>query len=306
MPKAEKKVERVEFLGLKNCFKLSGGGVEAIVTTDVGPRVISYAYNGGPNHMRVFEDDFKIKKSDVFVPFGGHRTWHAPEVGGRTNLPDITPCKYTVKPDGITVMSSNALTGLSQGFDITIGGDGLLTVNHTIANDSLFDVELSVWALSQLALGGVLAVPNSRLDTGFIANRAVAVWPYSKMNDRRVYFGDKYITVKPDALDSPPFKFGSTVDENYSLYFNHGQVLAKRFDYFYGAEYPNYYCNFESYTNAEFIETESLSPLLTVEPGEVAVHTEVWAADECEAIPEHTDENAIQEAAASVLKKLGR
>ena len=175
--------------------------------------------------------------------------------------------------------------------------------NNVIKNNGMFDVELSIWALSQFAQGGLLAVPNSSLNTGLIANRAISLWPYSKLNDRRVYFGDKFITVVPDEQKTPAFKFGSTVDDGYACYFNHGQLVAKKFEYFYDVEYPNFGCNFESYTNEDFIEIESLTPLFTLEAGEVAVHTETWAIADNVKCPARDDEAAIEKHCKEILKK---
>ncbi len=296
-------VKKTEFKGWKNCVSISNGNVEMIVTTDVGPRIISYTCGGGENHFKVFDETAGATGGDEWIPYGGHRVWHAPEDKPRSYQPDNETCVCELKDNGVTVMSTEEKTLLSKGFEITMNDDGVVTVNNVIKNDGMFDIELSIWALSQFAHGGLLAVPNSSLDTGLIANRAVSMWPYSKMNDRRVYFGDKFITVVPDKKKTPAFKFGSTVDDGYACYFNHGQLVAKKFEYYYDVEYPNYGCNFESYTNEDFIEIESLTPLFTLEAGEVAVHTEMWAVMDNVKCPERTDEKTIERHCREILKK---
>ena len=42
-------MEKVSCLNLPNCLKLSNGQVEVVVTTDIGPRIIRYAFVGGEN-----------------------------------------------------------------------------------------------------------------------------------------------------------------------------------------------------------------------------------------------------------------
>ena len=42
-------MEKVSCLNLSNCLKLSNGQVEVVVTTDIGPRIIRYAFVGGEN-----------------------------------------------------------------------------------------------------------------------------------------------------------------------------------------------------------------------------------------------------------------
>jgi hypothetical protein len=168
----------------------------------------------------------------------------------------------------------------------------------------MFAVPLAVWGLSQLEHGGLLAVPNGSRDTGLTGNRAVALWPYSKMTDRRVYWGDGFITVTPDKKDTPAFKFGSTVDDCYAAYFNHGQLLVKRFDtYAFGKEYPSYYCNFESYTDARFIEMETLGPITEIPPGGGISHTERWYIADGVAMPARGGEDEITRALNAALER---
>lgn len=290
------KVETVKMFGWDNCIKLSGAGIEVVVTTDVGPRIISLTCNGKANHLATFNSQLGTKGNDEFVPYGGHRLWHAPEVAGRTDLPDNEPCYYMLKDNGVFVCSKVDKSGIVKGMDISIDDNAVITVEHMLRNENLFDVELSIWGISQLALGGVLAVPQSKLDTGLVANRAIAMWPYSKMNDARVFWGENFVTVKPDTAHEKPFKFGVSCDEQYAAYFNHNQMVLKEFEYYYGAEYPNYYCNFESYTNSDFIEFESLSPLFTLESGDEERHIEKWYVLDNVACPDFKDEKAIEKA----------
>lgn len=291
------KVEKVKFEGW-NCVKVSAAGTEVMITTDMGPRIIGLTHNGGKNHLKVFEDTRgKVVKSDKFVPYGGHRIWHAPEQAGRTDLGDNAPCEIELYEDGCRATAPvEEKTGLRRGFSVRMSDAGEVTVTHFIENCGMFDVELSIWGLSQFAVGGLLAAPISTLDTGLVANANISLWPYGKMNDRRVYWGEKFVTVKPDTLDTPPFKFGMSVDSGYAAYFNHGQLFVKRMEYYFGAEYPNYYSNFESYTNKEFIEIEVLSPMLTIEPGDTETISEKWKLFDKVACPERDDEAAIASA----------
>ncbi len=42
------------------------------------------------------------------------------------------------------------------------------------------------------------------------------------------------------------------------------------------AEYPDHGCNAEIYCNENFLELESLAPLVYLEPGAGVQHREVW------------------------------
>ncbi len=297
-------VKKIDFLGWKDCLLLTNGSVKVVVTTAVGPRIISLTINNKAEHMTIFEESKGKSGGDGFVAYGGHRVWHAPEESVRTYFPDNEPCVYEIKGNTVSVMHKEKETGLTKGVVIEMEESGSITVNNVIANDGFFDVELSVWGLTQLDPNGMLVIPNSRLDTGLVGNRAVSMWPYSKMNDKRVYWGDKFICVTPDTKAVSPFKLGSTVDEGYAAYFNHGQLLLKEFEHYYNADYPNYFCNFETYTNKDMIEFESLSPIMTVEPGEVAVSVEKWHFADDIKKPGALDEDAIEKAVKSVLDKV--
>jgi hypothetical protein len=43
------KIEKTQYRGWPNCYRITNGEVELIVTTDVGPRIIRYSFVGGQN-----------------------------------------------------------------------------------------------------------------------------------------------------------------------------------------------------------------------------------------------------------------
>src|SRR5215475_104744 len=54
--RADLKVEKVEYKGWQNCYRVSNGEVELIVTGDVGPRVIRFGFVGGQNLFKEYAD----------------------------------------------------------------------------------------------------------------------------------------------------------------------------------------------------------------------------------------------------------
>jgi hypothetical protein len=294
-------VKKVEFNKLKDCYAVSDGHTEAIITTHIGPRIISLTLNGKANHMLV---DTAAPDPDKFNLWGGHRVWHAPEHPVASYSPDNGKCDTVeIRNDGLTVLSYSPETKLKKGFSVKMSEDGEISVTNTVFNASLFDVELSIWGLTVMCPGGVLAIPNSSLDTKLLPNRFIALWPYSKMTDPRVYWGDKFITLKEDFKHDYAFKLGASVDAGTAAYFNHSQMFVKKFDFYYGAEYPSAYSNLETYTCQRFTEFETLSPLMTVESGEAAEFTEVWRLYDNVETPARDDEKAIAGALALTLRK---
>ena len=43
------KVDKVAYKGWPNCYRVSNGEVELVVTSDVGPRVMRFGFVGGQN-----------------------------------------------------------------------------------------------------------------------------------------------------------------------------------------------------------------------------------------------------------------
>ena len=84
-------IGKVEYLGLPNCVRLSNGTTEVVVTTDVGPRVIRYAFLGGENVLGECPKAKVTTQLGEWRPWGGHRLWTAPEGMPRSYVPDDSP-----------------------------------------------------------------------------------------------------------------------------------------------------------------------------------------------------------------------
>src|SRR5216683_5030852 len=76
---ADVKVEKIEYQGWRNCYRVSNSEVELIVTSDVGPRVIRFGFVGGQNVFKEFPDQLGGNREEKFQLRGGDRVWKAPE-----------------------------------------------------------------------------------------------------------------------------------------------------------------------------------------------------------------------------------
>ena len=85
---ADVKVEKVEYKGWRNCYRISNGEVELIATSDVGPRVIHFGFVGGQNVFKEFPEQLGKSGEDKFQLRGGDRVWKAPEDPVATWAPD--------------------------------------------------------------------------------------------------------------------------------------------------------------------------------------------------------------------------
>lgn len=60
------------------------------------------------------------------------------------------------------------------------------------------------------------------------------------------------------------FKIGINNEDGWAAVVNHGQIFLKNFRMNIDGNYPDYGCNFETFTNGIFLECESLGELKTL------------------------------------------
>jgi len=104
----------------------------------------------------------------------------------------------------------------------------------------------------------------------------LALWHFTKMNDPRWIWGEKYIQAKQDPTYTSEQKIGVTNKQGWMAYCLNNEVLIKKIVFDLSATYPDYNCNNEIYINGNYLEMETLGPLSTLAPGEAVDHTEHW------------------------------
>jgi hypothetical protein len=283
-------VKNTEFGGWKNNVLLGNGDAEVVVTLDVGPRVISYRPANGKNVFKNYTDQLGKSGEKDWQIRGGHRLWVGPEDLTRTYAADNGPVKYQELGDGAVRFTPAAETefGIQKELDVKLASSGTrVTVVHRITNVGSKPADLAPWALTVLAPGGVEVIPlpekkphpgspkNARSPADFAPNQTMVMWSYFDFKDPRWSFGSKYITLRQDATKGPT-KVGLAHRLGWVGYLNDGQLFVKRFDYQDGKAYPDNGCNFETFTNQDMLEMESLGPVVRLEPGQKVEHTEQW------------------------------
>lgn len=277
------KIEKVQFFNQPNCYQLSNGTVDVIVTTDIGPRVIGYRFAGGKNILAELTKN-AVNKTEFgeWHPWGGHRLWHAPEVMPRTYEPDDEPIKYEIiGNDSIRLTPALGPAEVQREILVKLDADGTrVTLTQTLTNKGKWPIELSVWGLTIVAGGGTTIIPQEPFishDDKLLPARPMALWHFTDMSDPRWYFGKKYITLSTDEKRGGiPQKIGVGNKQGWAAYQLGDMLFVKRFPYVEGAKYPDFGCNFETYTDGNFMEVEDLGPLTKLEPGESASNTENW------------------------------
>jgi len=141
-----------------------------------------------------------------------------------------------------------------------------------------------------MAPGGVEVMPIPKIDTGLLPSYPLVMWPYTKLNDHRVLWGEDFIILRQDKNCKPPFKIGYPNLDGWACYLNDGNLFIKQYKHIDGAEYPDFGCSYETYTTDFMLEMETLSPLYTVAPGKEISHLEVWQLKKVDATIENEED----------------
>jgi len=277
------KIEKVKYSIYGNCYKLSNGVVDVLVTTDLGPRIIFYGFTGENNMLAELGSEADLKNGlDQWHPWGGHRLWHAPEVKPRTYVPDNVPVEAEIVGKSTVRVAPpfETSTHIQKEMYISLDREGTgVTITHTLKNKGPWPVELAPWALTIMNGGGTTIFPQEPFishDDKLLPARSMALWNFTDMSDPRWEFGKRYIRLSTNEKLDDPQKIGAADKLGWAGYLRNKTLFIKRFPYVEGANYPDFGCNFETYTAGNFMEIESLGPLAKLDPGETATHVEHW------------------------------
>jgi len=276
------KVEKVEYKGWRNSYRVSNGEVELVVTSDVGPRVIRFGFVGGQNLFKEFAEQLGGTGEAKAQLRGGDRVWKAPEDPVATWAPDNVPVEITITANGLIARAPvEPLTSLQKEIEVRMAATGTeVTVLHRITNRSLFSLEYSAWALTMMAPGGIAILgfpPRGRHPANLEATNPLVMWAYTNLSDKRWVFTRKYLTLKQDPNNSEAQKLGMFNPNTWGAYILNGEAFIKRAQANSAETYPDFGCSFETFTNNEFLEMETLSPLTKVPPGKTAEQVEHWS-----------------------------
>lgn len=273
--------ETVCFGGWPNCLRLANDEVELITTLDVGPRILSYRRHGAPNVLKNYTEQLGGSRETEWMIRGGHRLWIAPEDEVMSYHRDNEPVSWVRDGSGQVVIASHMASPhpLRKDLSITLAGRGSrVDLLHTITNEGEKPVTLATWALSVMAPGGTEIIPQPPLGEhprDLLPNRTMVLWPYTDLTDSRWKLGRGYFLLQ-QRHDGKPAKLGLAHSERWIGYLLGDELFIKTFPLQTGAAYPDGGCNFETFTNGDMLEIESLGPLVTLLPGESTSHPETW------------------------------
>ena len=278
---ASVKVEKTEYKGWSNCYRVSNGEIELIVTGDVGPRVIRFGFVGGQNLFKEFPEQLGRSREEKFQLRGGDRVWKAPEDPVATWAPDNVPVTIQVTKTGLIARAPiEPLTNLQKEIEIRMASSGAtVTVAHRITNHSLFALEFAPWALTMMAQGGMAVTafpPRGKHPAQLAATNPLVMWAYTDLTDPRWKFTKKYMLLRQDPKNSEAQKLGIFSPDTWAVYVLNKEAFVKTAAADPTKPYPDFGSSFETFTNDEFLEMETLGPLTKVAPGQTVEQVEHW------------------------------
>jgi hypothetical protein len=276
------KVEKIAYKGWPDCYRVTNGEIELVVTASVGPRVMRYGYLGGQNVFKEFSEQLGKSGEKEFQLRGGHRVWKAPEDAVATWAPDNVPVQVTPTTNGLIALEPvEPLTGLQKEIAVEMADTGShVRVSHRIHNRTLFPLEFAPWALTMMAPGGMAITgfpPRGKHPQVLAATNPLVMWAYTDLSDSRWRFTKKYMTLTQDPKASEPQKLGHFNPKTWAAYLLNGDLFVKQSVADPAKAYPDFGCSFETFTNADFLEMETIGPMTKVQPGGSVEHTEQWS-----------------------------
>jgi len=282
-------IKEISYAGWKRNLRLQGPTTELVITLDVGPRILRYAFHDARNVFVELPEQLGGSGENEWMIRGGHRFWTAPEADHSYELDNVPVDWNQVGETAIEITQPPSHFGFQKTLRVELGRDEVVRVTHSLKNISEKPLALTPWALSTLAPGGTAHLPQPRLDfhptefpegratkpEDFLPNRELILWPFTNITDGRYAFSEHFLRVSHHP-EQPATKIGLKLATGWIAYQNGDYVFAKHFAYDPALPYPDLGANFELFTNPHILELESLAPLLPLAPGAVREHIEHW------------------------------
>jgi hypothetical protein len=289
------KIEKVPYRGWPNCYRMSNGEVELIVVTDIGPRIIRYAFIGGKNLFKEYDEQMGHSGEKEWLARGGHRLWMAPEDPVGSYALDNSPVHVEQKGDTLILTGDvEKETGLQKQMTVKLSPSGSgVEVFHRLTNKSTQTKRIAAWSLTQMAQGGVAVTgfpPRGTHAKDLPPTNPLVMWAYTDFSDPRWTFTKKYLMLRQDSQAATPQKAGTFNKNTFGAYLLDSDLFIKRTTAKDPTEQPDYGCSFETFSSAEFLEMETLSALKTLPTGASVDHTEHWTLHKNIKIASWTDD----------------
>ncbi len=276
------KIEKINYQGWPNSYLITNGEVELVITSDVGPRIMRYAFVGGQNVFKEFKETLGKSGEATWQLRGGHRIWIGPEDVKATYAPDNGPVKIEVDNDVLTATEpAEPLTGLEKQIVVKLAPSGSdVEVIHNIRNTNAMPLEFAPWALTMMAPGGWGITgfpPRGTHPKDLPPTNPLVMWAFTDLSDARWKFTKKYLMLHGDPNNHDPQKLGHWNPHTWGAYLLGSDLFIKKYEAGDVAKHPDFGCSYETFTNGDFLEIETMGPVVKVAPDKAAQHIERWS-----------------------------
>ncbi|GAB4404004.1 MAG: hypothetical protein OHK0021_16560 [Bryobacter sp.] len=288
-------VEKIAYAGWPNCYRLSNGAFELVLTSDIGPRIMRCGFVGGQNLFKEFAEQMGKSGEPTWQLRGGHRLWIGPEDARYTYGLDNSPIAVEIGENSVVATQPvEPETGVVKSVEITLHPtEAKATLTHRFTNHNLLPIEFAPWAPTVMAPGGVGLTgfpPRGTHPEMLAPTNPLVMWAYTDWSDPRWIFMKKYLGLRQDPNATTPQKTGLFNPKTFGAYFLNGDLFLKQYTADPSKTYPEYSCSFQTFTNQDFLELETFGPMTRLEHGQTAELVERWSLHRDISVPAWTDE----------------
>ena len=255
-------VRVIPYAGWKNCIHITNTVFEAVITADVGPRIVRFSRVGGPNMLWL--DEFtagQTEETKTWRAYGGH-SFDTIVDGDLYLPPENEPLEYELTADGVKFHDVQK-NGVTKTIAIRMCRRGGLEIKETITNAGTEPCVVTVNGNTLLQGGGVAAMPLKEDDAVLCGT----VCP-------EIERGEELALIEHDESEPNGFKLYFGLDELWCGYFAKGNLFIMT-----SPKQEEPYANginLSLEASARRFRMSTYSPEKVLQPGESVLHTEVW------------------------------
>lgn len=295
-------VDKIDYCGWKDSYKLSNGKTSVVVVPQAGGRIMEFSLDGDTPMWVNPEELGKTYPPVVgeWHNYGGYKTWPSPQsVWGWPPDPYLDQAPAVVEktgPGSIRITGANSPNaGITFVKDLTLdSSSSRLIVSQKMINTSDKTVEWGIWDVTQVKPAGRVAFPvnpSSRFEDGVLQ---LYVDPNNTDKIKHWRVRDGICILEPGKFIE---KIGADPSNGWMLWANEDLVYIKLFPVQkINAVYQDGGCQIELF-NAPgppaYIEMEASSPVIKLKPGEKTEFTEIWLLARTDK-PVKTDEDLLK------------
>jgi len=260
-----------------DCLLVENKFLQLIIPYTVGPRILALIT---PEKENIFaeipEITTPLPDGSFYHYYGGHRFWRAPEEIPTTYDLDDQPVEIQENNNTLTIKKKKEdQSNLEKTIKIRLDSDNpTVKITHLLKNCGSQEIKCAAWAITQLKPGGIAILPQTRVKTGLLPNRSLAIWPYTDLSNPAILWGNDYILIH--ANSQSPLKLGFPNQRGWLAYWISGQLFVKYAAYDPDQTYYDLNSSSECYCGDLFLELETQGPVSFLPPGGTICHEEVW------------------------------